>query len=531
MGKLFNMAISEKVDANNDFINTKQLITNFPGHLYWLNRQNIYQGCNEQQAKAFGLSSRHKIIGKKNSDLQCLTPEIIEIWDNNNEIVMQKSQMTVFEEPSILKDGCVGMVLSQKIPILDDKGIVIGILGVSLDLSIWKKKELQLQKRIEETDLPLEHIVSHLPGHVYWKNELGVYMGCNNRQAKTLGFINGSEVIGKTDFDLSWGKTLDMAAAYRENDIRIMKNGETSVVEEVALINGKKTVFLSQKTPLKNKEGRIVGILGISFDISRQKKLEKKLVKAKESAEFANQLKSEFVRNMEHDIRTPFSGILGMTKLLEEQEKDPIKLQIIADISCCAQELLTYCCSILDFSKVESGSLPIASRSFYLKDLLESVLKMELPAAKNKNLCITAHLNPAIPSQIIGDDYRLKRILINLLSNAIKFTNHGKICLKINPSIRGLAKTNKRVILKFSIEDTGIGIAKERLKQLCEKFNRLTPSNLGVYKGQGLGLKIVKQFVQEMGGKINVASAPGKGSTFYCFIPFKVPKKLLIPRT
>lgn len=488
-----------------------------PGYVYWLDCQNIYQGCNDQQAIALGLASRHDIIGKRNCDFARINRSVAKIWDKNNLEVIRRGRSKVVEEPSILVDGSTVMVLSHKVPLLDKHENVIGLLGVSLDISHWKKRESALKKKIEETDLPLEHIVSLLPGHVYWKDRAGVYLGCNDRQARTLGLSLATEVIGKTDFDLPWGQAL--AADYRKNDLRIMKTGNSEVVEEVANIQDQETIFLSQKTPLKDKQGKIVGILGISFDITEQKRLEKALIEAKETAESANQLKSEFIRNMEHDIRTPFSGILGMAKILDAIETDPVKKQMISDIAVCAQELLNYSCSILDFSKIEAGILPVLSKKFYLKDLIDSLLNIELPAAKTKGLEFSVSMAPDVPSCVIGDDYRLKRILINLLSNAIKFTHQGFVHLKVETST---APVSKRVVLRFCVEDSGIGIAEDKLNMLYEKFSRLTPSNLGIYRGQGLGLRIVKQFIQEMEGEIEIESVLGQGSRFICTLPFQL---------
>jgi two-component system aerobic respiration control sensor histidine kinase ArcB len=499
------------------FIDAKQLIALMPGNVYWLDKENVYQGCNNRQALSFGLRSSSDIIGKRNQDLPILDPEVAKIWDKNNLEVMNSAVEKVIEEPAILENGMRVIVLSHKIPLFDEEGHVIGVLGTSLDISDWKKRENYLKKKIEEIDLSLEHIVSHLPGHVYWKNKYGIYLGCNDRQANTLGLNQGNEIIGKTDFDLPWGNTL--ATAIRENDLRIMSTENSEIVEEIALINNKETVFLSQKTPLKNKQGKVMGILGISFDITKQKELEKSLTIAKELAESADQLKSEFIRNMEHDIRTPFSGILGMAKILDANETDPMKKQIIRDISLCTQELLNYSCSILDFSNIEAGSLRLLAKKFCIQDLIETVTNIEKPAAKSKGLDFSVHLDLNVPTIIIGDEYRLKRILINLISNAIKFTHEGFVYLHISAVFHEPSNT---ISLKCIVEDSGIGIAEDKINMLYEKFSRLNPSNPGIYKGQGLGLRIVKQFVKEMKGEIEINSALEKGSSFTCILPFQI---------
>lgn len=375
----------------------------------------------------------------------------------------------------------------------------------------------KLQEVVNQTNLPLQHVIANLPGHVYWKNKEGIYLGCNHGQAITLGFKSAEEVIGKTDFDLLWGQ--EFARTYRKNDLRIMETGESEVVEETALIHGKKTIYLSQKVPLTDLNNEVIGILGISLDITRQKEIEQKIIAAKEEAESANILKSEFIHNMEHDIRTPFSGILGLAKILDTNESNIEKKQIISDIYYCAEELLNYCCSILDFSRIESGVLPILHKKFDLNGLINGIVHIEVPAAKMKNLEFIIDKDTALPQFIIGDEYRLKRILINLLSNAIKFTNQGFVRL----AVKIFKKTNNQIILRFVVEDSGIGIPSYKIDSLYEKFTRINPSNLGLYKGQGLGLRIVKQFVDEMEGEIETKTILEKGSNFICTFSFDLP--------
>ena len=248
--------------------------------------------------------------------------------------------------------------------------------------------------------------------------------------------------------------------------------------------------------------------------------MEAALLKAKSSAEAANTLKIEFIHNMEHDIRTPFSGIYGMAQLLLENETDLMKRDFLQDIVNCAKELLEYSTGILDFSLIESDSLPIVSKKFSINKLLEGLVAMETPPAKVKDLEFTAHCDSNVPDVVMGDRYRLQRILINLVSNAIKFTNQG--CVRLSVKL-GKIMGPRHIVLCFIIEDTGIGIPKDKQDVIFERFSRLLPSNQRQYKGQGLGLRLVRQFVDEMDGDIELKSAAGKGTTFTCSFTFKLP--------
>ena len=222
------------------------------------------------------------------------------------------------------------------------------------------------------------------------------------------------------------------------------------------------------------------------------KDIEAELRIAKEKAEEANRLKMEFIQNMEHDIRTPFSGIFGLASTLLRREQDEKKKEYLSYITQSAKELLDYCNGILDFSKIEFGE-PIVSKRFNLTEAIERVTNMELAAAKNKNLSLTYELIDT-PKYLLGDEHRLIRILVNLLSNAIKFTEQGQVKL----TVKGYEQNPKKIILKFTVEDTGIGIHPDKQKIIGQKFVRLLPSNKGIYKGLGLGLPVVKQYINDL---------------------------------
>ncbi|MDX1901129.1 MAG: ATP-binding protein [Gammaproteobacteria bacterium] len=274
--------------------------------------------------------------------------------------------------------------------------------------------------------------------------------------------------------------------------------------------------------PVYDEANNCCGVTGIALDITREKLAEITLRKAKKKAEHANQLKTEFIRNMEHDIRTPLSGIEGLAAILREQEINSEKKEWLADIAYSARDLLNYCNGILDFSRIEAGTMPVLKKRFELRQLLTEIIAIEMPAAKLKKLNLHFECEDNIPAFLLGDSYRLKQVLINLISNAIKFTHEGHVILFVKVAYD---KSKQRIILAFAVQDTGIGIPKEKQDFIFEKFARLTPANRERYKGPGLGLRIVKKFVEEMGGSIELESESGKGSTFTCVLPFCISLK------
>jgi two-component system, OmpR family, aerobic respiration control sensor histidine kinase ArcB len=378
-----------------------------------------------------------------------------------------------------------------------------------------------LLKGVVNTDMDgiannLIQIINCVPGSLYWKDKYGVYLGCNAVMMETAGLNGREDIIGKTDFDL-WP---DNADKIRENDLQVIQSGETvALEEEVRIPSGELLHFTGVKMPLRDENNEIIGIVGNSLDITKLKKTEQALFVAKEKAEESNKIKTEFINNMEHDIRTPFNGVWGFAKILAERERDPQKREHLQSIANCAKELLDYCDGILDFSRVEHGVIPIVDKSFVLEVLIERVVNIEMIAAKQKNIILEFEHDPAIPPVVMGDAYRLKRILLNLIGNAIKFTGDGAIHVRTAL----IKKEARSCVIKLEIQDTGIGIPEENQNIIYERFTRGTPSNKGLYKGQGLGLRIVKQFVSELDGQIHLKSEIDKGSIFQVYLPFSLP--------
>jgi len=231
-------------------------------------------------------------------------------------------------------------------------------------------------------------------------------------------------------------------------------------------------------------------------------------------------LKNEFIQNMEHDIRTPFNGICGISQHLLENESDPNKKELLQALTLSAKELLHYCNEMLDLSDIEHEKHPLIEKKFSLRDLANKLIALETPAARDKGLELYLDFDEDLPAQVKGDSYRLYRVLINLMSNAVKFTNQGFVKLTIK---KLLFASSSQLIIHCAIEDTGIGIPITKQNYIFEKFNKLFPSNQNIYKGLGLGLPIVKKFINEMQGEIELISQEGIGTKFICTLPMELP--------
>lgn len=273
----------------------------------------------------------------------------------------------------------------------------------------------------------------------------------------------------------------------------------------------------------ENFEGRIIKldenrVLVISRDITAQKNLEIELRKAKDAAESATKIKSNFLATMSHEIRTPMNGVIGMTSLLAETALSKDQKDYVDTIQASGDTLLRIINDILDYSKIESGKLSFEENVFSLEKVIQDSLGLFSFEASKKDLFLNTEINDDVPTFIKTDRGRLRQILLNLLSNAVKFTERGSVSLKVELE----SQTTKRAIIRFIIKDTGIGIPQNELKELFQEFTQVDSSHSRRFGGTGLGLAIVKRLVTLLKGEVLVKSEAGIGSEFSFTIRVKL---------
>ena len=266
----------------------------------------------------------------------------------------------------------------------------------------------------------------------------------------------------------------------------------------------------------RGDDGRAQRVLGTHRDITNRKLMEHDLVEARDHAEAANRLKSEFLANISHEIRTPMNGIIGMTDLALDTNLDWEQREYLEVVKDSADHLLSLINDILDFSKIEAGKLDIDRTPVDLARLVQRVTQMVRVNAESRSLTFTLHQGEDLPAWIMVDAGRVRQVLVNLLSNAIKFTHKGLVTLAV---------TLLDSQLQFAVTDTGIGIAESKRLEVFEAFTQADGSVTRRFGGTGLGLTISSKLAQQMGGQIDLSSTVGVGSTFVFTLPCQIVEK------
>lgn len=391
-------------------------------------------------------------------------------------------------------------------------------------LDIGSNKDLDIETLLEHIVHYYETIIGCMPGNVYWLDKHGKTVGCNKNVLTMFGLDSIVQFKGLSFEDMGRiGHWTDTAIqSFKQDTLDVLHTGTPKLnIEEPPIPHhdGRIIYFLTHRVPLFDNKKNIIGVVGISIDITERKQLEIELREEKERAEAANNAKTEFLTNMRHDIRTPLSGIVGYSELLKSESTESRIKEYADNLISSSHALLNLMDEVLEAVRVSSGEIPMLKRKFNLRKTFDQVIALNQARAHEKKLNLSLTVDTNLPNFVIGDKIRIHRIALELIGNALNFTDSGYVSVDVT-----LAKKEERqLVIKLTVTDTGMGIPKDKQQEIYLQFKRLTPSYQGIYKGAGLGLYVVKQFVEELGGEIYVSSESRKGTRFTCLIPLQAP--------
>ena len=379
-------------------------------------------------------------------------------------------------------------------------------IGAVMDITEMRRAQRELEE--QRTILSFAQHVAGI-GHIVYDVTLGRAVDVSEMAARITGTPREQMLV-------SWEEEL---AGIAEEDLPRVRQaftaadrGESFEIEyRVTMTDGSVHILHEVSRPFDSGSGQGTRQLSTIRDVTQQRRLEQELRQAKEAAETANEAKSRFLATMSHEIRTPMNGVLGIAALLADSDLDRQQIRYVNNLRQSAEALLAIINDILDLSKIEAGKLELELLPLDIDDVVTSVADLLYPSASGKALVLGAVIAPDLPCNLLGDPGRLRQILVNLVGNALKFTDSGGVVI----SVEQVAREPGRVLVRFSVRDTGIGIPDGAKARLFEMFSQVDPSSGRSRGGTGLGLAICRRLVSLMQGEIGLDSSPGEGSVFW----------------
>jgi PAS domain S-box-containing protein len=485
----------------------KTLFKNSPSGIIIENTDGDIIDCNIAVCKIFGYSENE--LRKKN--VKDLVPKVFieDVEENIKKILGGKVLDHIVT--NVRKDGsyCFLALSENKILLPNGK---FGILVIINDITKRREIEIAIRQSEEKYRALVENITE-----VIFSVDLEGKFTYISPLIKDFGQYEVEEIIGTPFTDYVHPDDLEALIEHFQKVLSgIVEPYEFRTFDKNGNIR-----YLRSTSKLQLENDVPIGLHGVLIEVTERKIFEEELKKAKEEAESATKIKSQFLATMSHEIRTPMNGVIGMTELLATTSLNEEQSEYVEAIKSSGEILLSLINDILDFSEFESNKLKLESNPCNIRKCIEELINSFSVILNKKKLKIKTIIDKEIPTSIILDSARIKQVLTNLIDNAIKYTEKGEI--EIN--LTCLAIVDEGIELQFSVKDTGIGISKNSLHYLFRPFTQLDPSSTRKYGGTGLGLIISKHIIEMMRGKIKVESEPGKGSNFIFTVIGKLNKE------
>jgi len=460
---------------------------------------------NKQCEVLYGLTA-DAVLGK--NDDQFFPKEQAEASRKSDlEAFNKKTRIDILEEKINTREQGIKIVHTIKTPIFDENQQPLQILCISDDITQRKKAEEEIRRQQEF----LRNVIDTDPNFIFVKDREDRFVLANQAMAD-LCETSVDYMVGKNVS--AFNPNQDEVNQYFVDNETVMTTLQPKFVPEQPFTtsSGKTHYIQIIKKPLVGEDGIADKVLCVATDITDRKRTEKELESARIAAESANLAKSEFLANMSHDLRTPLHGILGFTQILRRNEALMTEIGSAVDtIHRSGEHLLMMINDILDLSKIEAQKLDIRESEIYIPGFFQTIVEIIRVRASQQKIGFVFHQGKNIPNGILGDETRLRQILLNLLGNAVKFTQRGEVRFSIKRSDD---------TIHFKIEDTGIGIPQDKIKEIFLPFHQVANSIIQT-EGTGLGLAICSKLLKMMDSELNVSSELGKGSCFEFYLPLK----------
>ncbi|MTV49270.1 PAS domain S-box protein [Heliobacillus mobilis] len=499
-----------------------RIINAIPDVVYVKDLTGTYINCNKAFCDFMGLRFED-IIGRNDTEIRI---EYDAIFSNQMDEYVIRNKSEIKFETWVTYLGERRLYETIRTPFIGSNNEIIGVIGVSRDIT----RHNRLLESLRESEKKLEMLFSQsLYGFFYvlfdepirWddtvdKETLLDYAMCSQKVIKVndaflnIHNIEREQIIGKKLSEIYISDKDRMRSFLR----KLFDNGKLFIETLEDRLDGTSIYFEGDYQLLYDKESRILGHFGIQHDITARKSWEEKLKQAKESAEYANRAKDEFLKNMSHEIRTPMNGIVGMVELLMDTPLSEEQQEYAAFIRKSSEELLHVINSILEYSKMESEKVIIHHVQINPEDIVALIVDIMKSSAESKGIQISS-LNEINNERFTSDLMLLQKALLILIENAIKFTSKGEVTIRVLTE----KQSSGEKFIRFEISDTGIGISSSDFKRIFQPFTQVDGSNTRYHGGIGLGLSIAEQLVRLLGGEIGVHSQVGMGSTFWIALP------------
>lgn len=486
----------------------ESVLNSIPSDLVVFDRDHKYKFINPLAIKDKDV--REWLIDKDDFDYVKYRDKPVSLAENRREMfqkMIKDKKIISFEEKFITKSGDEEWKHRYMYPVIDNESNDVEmVIGYAMDISDIKKT----QSEIGRISKRLSTLISSLNSGILLEDQNRNILVTNQNFCDMFSIpVPPNDLIG---FDCSdsaeQSKHLIENEEYFVSRIdEIVGNKKIVTNEEVRFKDGR--IFERDFIPIYNDD-QYLGHLWEYRDITHRKESERLLIKAREEAEESKRMKQKFLANMSHEIRTPMNGVIGIVHLLERTSLDQKQSKYLNILKDSSEHLLHIINDILDVSKIEEGKLVLVKSPIQMDSVIEGVIQNLRSRVKDKKLRLEVSGLEIFDTHLMSDPVRIRQILLNLLSNAIKFTHKGKISV----NCLSMKEDDESHEFKIEVSDTGIGIALDRVDRIFEAFDQENVNTSVQYGGTGLGLNIVKELVQKMGGEIAVTSELGKGSTF-----------------